>query len=193
MLLTPMRFKDFTWPHNPEVYSVEHRRRIAVHQVPCGGCVMQELGESYRVLKGEGAFVGKDAYAQFKALAEVFRENGPGLLVHPVWPAERAYFASLEAAEEPLPDFVRYRFEFWEDWTGYDSGLKEIPVVSSSGSDNGVPAASTAQTVHTVRKGDTLWAIARQYNVELTALIGANPQIKNPNLIYPNQILTLPS
>ena len=43
MRLTPMRFKEFTWPHNPEVYTVEHRRRIAVHQVPFGPCVMQEL------------------------------------------------------------------------------------------------------------------------------------------------------
>ena len=192
MLLTPMRFKDFTWPHNPEVYSVEHRRRIAVHQVPFGGCVMQELGGSYRVLKGEGAFVGKDAYAQFKTLAEVFQQEGPGLLVHPVWPAERAYFASLEAVEEPLPDFVRYRFEFWEDWTGYDSGLKEIPVEISGGSDSGTSTSSAAQTVHTVRKGDTLWAIAKQYGVELTALIRANPQIKNPNLIYPGEAVNIP-
>ena len=192
MLLTPMRFKDFTWPHNPEVYSVEHRRRIAVHQVPFGGCVMQELGGSYRVLKGEGVFVGRDAYEQFKTLAEVFQEEGPGLLVHPVWPAERAYFASLEAAEEPLPDYVRYRFEFWEDWGGYDSGLKEIPVVSGGGPDGGTPAANAAQKVHTVRKGDTLWAIARQYGVELTALIRANPQIKNPNLIYPGEAVNIP-
>lgn len=192
MLLTPMRFKDFTWPHNPEVYSVEHRRRIAVHQVPFGGCVMQELGGSYRVLKGEGVFVGRNAYEQFKTLAEVFQEEGPGLLVHPVWPAERAYFASLEAVEEPLPDFVRYRFEFWEDWGGYDSGLKEIPVANSGGLNSGGPAGGAALRVHTVRKGDTLWGIARQYGVELTALIRANPQIKNPNLIYPGEAVNIP-
>ena len=153
---------------------------------------MQELGESYRVLKGEGVFVGKDAYEQFKTLMEVFREEGPGLLVHPVWPTERAYFASLEAVEEPLPDFVRYRFEFWEDWTGYDSGLKEIPVENSGESDSGASAPGSAQTVHTVRKGDTLWGIARQYGVELTALIRANPQIKNPNLIYPGEAVNIP-
>ena len=37
----------------------------------------------------------------------------------------------------------------------------------------------------TVRKGDTLWGIAQRHGVSLTALIAANPQIKNPNLIYP--------
>ena len=39
-----MRFKDYTWPHNPEIYTVENRRRVAVHQVPFGSCVFQELG-----------------------------------------------------------------------------------------------------------------------------------------------------
>lgn len=195
MRLTPMRFKEFTWPHNPEVYSVEHRRRIAVHQVPFGGCVMQELGGSYRVLKGEGTFAGADAYEQFRQLFEVFRQDGPGLLVHPVWPAERAYFASLEMAEEPLPDFVRYRFEFWEDAGGYDGGLKAVESGNGGGSSGGGAAAGNDagnQRVHTVRKGDTLWAVAKQYGVELTALIQANPQIKNPNLIYPGEAVTVP-
>lgn len=186
MRLTPMRFKDFTWPHNPEVYTVERRRRIAVHQAPFGRCVMQELGSSYLVLKGEGVFAGEDAYEQFKALEEAFREEGPGILVHPVWQAERAYFAALEAVEEPLPDFVRYRFEFWEDWNGYESGLREITA------ENGGGQAAQGQRTHTVRKGDTLWGIAKQYGVELTELIRANPQIKNPNLIYPGEAVRLP-
>lgn len=190
MRLTPMRFKEFTWPHNPEVYSVEYRRRIAVHQVPFGSCVMQELGGSYRVLKGEGVFAGEGAYQRFKELAEVFQSEGPGLLVHPVWQTERAYFTSLEAVEEPLPDFVRYRFEFWEDCGGYESGLK--PVSGGSGSGGGSAGQSAAARTHTVRKGDTLWGVARQYGVELTALIRANPQIKNPNLIYPGEAVRVP-
>ena len=36
-------------------------------------------------------------------------------------------------------------------------------------------------------QGDTLWGIAGRYGVTLSALIAANPQIKNPNLIYPGQ------
>lgn len=190
MRLTPMRFKEFTWPHNPEVYTVEHRRRIAVHQVPFGPCVMQELGGSYRVLKGEGVFTGEDAYERFKELAQVFREEGPGLLIHPVWPAERAYFAALEAVEEPRPDFVRYRFEFWEDGGGYDGGLKTVEDGSAGGA--AAPIAERSQRIHTVRKGDTLWALAKRYGVELSALIRANPQIKNPNLIYPGEAVRVP-
>ena len=52
---------------------------------------------------------------------------------------------------------------------------------------------SRAQAVYyTVVSGDTLWAIAKQYGVELAALIRANPQIKNPNLIYPGEAVKVP-
>ena len=104
MRLTPMRFKDYTWPHNPEVYAVERRRRLAVHPVPYGRCVVQDLGGTYRVLRGEGVFAGAGAYEEFRKLAEVFRQEGAGLLVHPVWQAEQAWFASLTVEEEPLPE-----------------------------------------------------------------------------------------
>jgi predicted chitinase/LysM repeat protein len=44
----------------------------------------------------------------------------------------------------------------------------------------------------TVRAGDTLSGIAARHSVSLQALIAANPQIRNPNLIYPGQVVNLP-
>lgn len=196
MRLTPMRYKDYTWPYNPEVYTVEYKRRMAALPVPFGRCVLQELGSAYRVLRGEGVFVGEGAYQQFRELAAVFRETGPGMLVHPVWQAERAYFVSLTVTEEPLPDYVRYSFVFWEDWGGYDGGLTESgagPGTSQTGNSAGAGTNGNGYTdVYIVKKGDTLWGIARRYQVALTALIGANPQIKNPNLIYPGNRVNIP-
>lgn len=195
MRLTPMRYKDYTWPHNPEVYTVERQRRLVVHQIPFGRCVIQDLGGMYRVLRGEGVFAGDGAYEQFQQLVAVFQEGGSGLLVHPVWQTERAWFASLEVTEEPLPDYVRYSFEFWEDWNGYDGGLPEVTVAEDE--PQGTLSDSTSNTnqetsVYIVRKGDTLWGIAKRYGVALTALIAANPQIKNPNLIYPGDRVNIP-
>jgi spore coat assembly protein SafA len=53
---------------------------------------------------------------------------------------------------------------------------------------------STAATSHnvTVERGDTLSAIAERNGVSLAALIRANPQISNPNLIYPGQSVHVP-
>lgn len=49
-----------------------------------------------------------------------------------------------------------------------------------------------APLTHTVKSGDTMWLIAVRYQVGLSELIKANPQIKNPNLIYPGQKLKIP-
>ena len=53
-------------------------------------------------------------------------------------------------------------------------------------------SASAAGLSHTVAKGDTMWKIASQYRVGTGEIIRANPQVSNPNLIYPGQVLTIP-
>ena len=145
MLLKPMRFKDYTWPHNPEIYAVEYRRQIAAHKIPLGGWYLQDLGRTYRIFRGEGTFAGERAYEEFQTLAEVFDQTGPGLLVHPVWRTVSAYFVTLELMEEPLPDYVRYRFSFWEDSTA-SGGLVEVPCIKRNvvGAVNAVSCANMA-------------------------------------------------
>lgn len=56
-------------------------------------------------------------------------------------------------------------------------------VSSSSGSSSGS---------YTVRSGDCLWNIAKAHGVSLSALEAANPQIANPDLIYPGQHINIP-
>lgn len=52
---------------------------------------------------------------------------------------------------------------------------------------------ASAATTHTVKKGDSLWRIAVTYKVGLSEIKAANPTIKNYNLIYPGQIINIPS
>ena len=184
MNLTPMRYKDYVWPYNPETCAVTWERKIAVQKIPFGGYCLQDLGLTCRVMRGEGTFTGPGAYEEFQKLSEVFRSGGPGLLVHPVWQTASAYFTSLELREEPLPDYVRYSFVFWER-EGASTGLTEVPVEAVESAGGGIVSAGEQQTVYTVGRGDTLWGIANRYGVTLQSLIRRNPQIKNPNLIYP--------
>lgn len=52
--------------------------------------------------------------------------------------------------------------------------------------------SSTSKVYYKVRKGDTLFRIAKMYNVDLDKIVRLN-DILNPNLIYPNQILKIPN
>lgn len=50
----------------------------------------------------------------------------------------------------------------------------------------------SAATTHTVVRGDSMWKIAVKYEVGLSEIKSANPQIANPDLIYPGQVLNIP-
>ena len=51
----------------------------------------------------------------------------------------------------------------------------------------------SAATTHTVVSGDSLWKIAVRYEVGLSEIKAANPQIKNYDLIYPGQTIHIPT
>lgn len=53
--------------------------------------------------------------------------------------------------------------------------------------------STSAATTHTVISGDSMWKIAVKYQVGLSEIKAANPQIANPDLIYPGQVLTIPT
>lgn len=55
-----------------------------------------------------------------------------------------------------------------------------------------VSSASAASLSHTVVPGDSLWKIAVKYEVGLSELKNANPQISNYDLIYPGQSISIP-
>ena len=183
MLLTPMRYKEYVWPHNPRVYSIDYERIMAVNKVPFGLYYLQDLGRTRRVMKGEGEFIGEDAYTQFGQLANVFYSGGPGQLIHPLWQTANAYFVSLRLEQEPMRDYVRYSFEFWVE-ANYYSGQVRTWTAQTSQSYGSDQAAQTMPVYYQVVKGDTLWSIAMRYGMALSDLIALNPQIKNPNLIH---------
>ena len=163
-MLSKMRFKTFVWPHNPSAYSVSYDRKQAVHELPMGDDQIQDLGKRPRIMKGEGAFYGPDAYRTFQALARLFDEGTPGVLIHPVWETSLAYLTQLELLQEPRADYVRYRFTFRE------AGRKARTQMASG---DDVP-----RTV-IFRAGDTMLSVAGRYGLTMDALAALNPEIGN--------------
>ena len=51
----------------------------------------------------------------------------------------------------------------------------------------------SSSTTYTIQRGDTLSGIAARYGTTVSALMNANPQITDPNVIYAGQTLNIPS
>ncbi|MFB9752410.1 LysM peptidoglycan-binding domain-containing protein [Paenibacillus hodogayensis] len=71
-----------------------------------------------------------------------------------------------------------------------DVGMKiKIPSAAVS-----VPAPSGAIVhKHVVVQGDSLWKLAKAWNVPLKAVIDANPHLKNPNVLMTGDIVYIPN
>lgn len=75
----------------------------------------------------------------------------------------------------------------------------EAPVLAVSGGSAATARDSqtgaSATKTYTVQAGDCLWSLAEQFYGDgslCRRLAAANPEITNPNLIYPGQVLTIP-
>jgi len=88
----------------------------------------------------------------------------------------------------------------WRIAAKYGIGLEELllanpQIVNSnlifSGQIINIP--NTKISTYTVMSGDTMWNIAKKYGIGLNDLMVANPQITNSALIFPNQIINIPS
>lgn len=56
-----------------------------------------------------------------------------------------------------------------------------------------INSGAVSAASHTVVSGDSMWKIAVKYRVGLDEIINANPNITNPALIYPGQVINIPS
>ncbi|SDO81387.1 spore coat assembly protein SafA/uncharacterized protein, YkwD family [Paenibacillus sp. yr247] len=56
----------------------------------------------------------------------------------------------------------------------------------------GSSAAMAASSTYTVSGNDTMWSISKKNGVSLTSLIQANPQVANPDVIWPGMTLQIP-
>jgi hypothetical protein len=180
--LSPLKFKDYTWPHNPSLYDIKFARHMAEHDyIDISGAEFEDFGSAPRVFSGSGAFFGIDAYAQFGQLATVFYDKGPGKLIHPIWQPTMAMFSGLTVKQDPTPDYVEYTFEFTEH--------RDIDIIqeikpttgSSSGSTSSGSTSNARKITHIVKSGESLSYIASLYGITWRQIANDNKSlIKNP-------------
>ena len=168
-MLSAMRYKTFTWPHNPRIYSISFERAIAEHKLPMGSYRLQDLGRRSREMRGEGEFFGPDAYRTFQALACLFYENTPGTLIHPLWQTASAYLTELKLEQEPRADYVRYSFAFRE---AEDTAGREAQ-----------DAYPEDETWQVIAEDDTALSIAARWGITMDELAALNPGVGSWSLV----------
>ncbi len=109
-----LKFKDFTWPRNPEHYKVHYDHELVYEEVETDVFKLKGLSEVRRTVTGSGAFSGASAYSDFKKLEALCAQKNSGSLQHPVWGTITAFFMELDMTQEPRENYVAYSFKFLE-------------------------------------------------------------------------------
>lgn len=109
-----MKYKNYTFPHEPERLEIAVKNRLGTAHCPGYGPAIQEMGIQERVITGEGVFFGSRAGEEYRQLEEVFFQQTPGVLVLPGHTAVMAHFSQLGWLGEGDGGMIRYRFEFIE-------------------------------------------------------------------------------
>ena len=87
-----------------------------------------------------------------------------------------------------------YMYGFFFMPSAQNKGMKKTLLLAAMITILATGTASTASAQHcNVQRGDSMWKIAVKYEVGLSEIKSANPQIVNPELIYPGQIINIPT
>lgn len=159
MKSVPMKFKGFTWQHNPRELVFEDEKTLRELSAPFDKSVVWNTGRRNMRISGEGELYGEDCLEQFQRLFELFRAGGSGVLAIAEVPSVYAVFESLKLIGRPRPNVLTYRFVFRE--------LMEI--------------REDTQRETLAAAGENLWDISYRYGVGIDELVRLNPQVKRPD------------
>ena len=171
-----MRYKDYVWPHNPRVYTIEYKRTMGARKVPFGRYHLQDLGPAQRVMRGEGGIRGRRGLrGSLKAGYRVLRRgtgaaDSPGLA-----DLQRLLCGALTPAGAQgglcgvflcfLGGIRRTQHRRTGDRGRRRTDTARPPVRQGGAAAHGAP-------------GETLWGIARDYSLSLTELIAPQSPLR---------------
>ncbi len=157
----PIKFKNFEFSVNPQDVEIKAASNLSQVAVPFDAYDIQELGIKPLVVSGKGEFCSDTSTQEFDTLYHIFLQGGAGELIVSGTQPMMAIMTKLVKSIEPLENTIGYSFEFVE-----------------------VPQKQSIQLVleqfHTVKEGETLWHISRDFGVEIKTLFKLNENISDP-------------
>ena len=117
MNFAKMKYKEFTFPYNPEQTAMKCDRSYIRHKYPeLAGNELEDFGINAVVITGTGVFFGKTWKALQKRLYDEYKKGGVGTVSHPVFTwVTRGLMTSLEFNVQPELETVHYSFEIVAD------------------------------------------------------------------------------
>ena len=174
MNLTQMKFRGFTWRHNPTEITVKQAKNIRESILPFSGSKLQDIGMAKRKIEGKGFFIGsagESPMMEFKRLQEVFMQSGSGMLRLPSYEPFLAVMDRLDIIGSKGAKLVEYSFSFTEQSTTESIG--ENKELISTG-------------------GESLWDYANRFEVSIDAIERANRHIKDINCLKKGERVVIP-
>lgn len=160
MISASMRYKGFTWYHNPKSLKILNGTKVLNLNYPYSYSEASVMLKNNCVIQGEGELFGENCIEQFNALNKLFSEKGQGVLSIGGIPSFLVNFTKLNLLCEPKENILTYSFEFTE------CSSKE--------------KRKTTINYHIAKKDETLWDIANIYSVSVKTLAKLNPRYKTP-------------
>lgn len=194
---TKLRYKEFTFPHNPSTTSFTCDKAYVKHKYPkISGAELEDFGTNAIVITGNGEFFGSKAYTYWSKLWAEFLKQGTGSISHPVFTnVSRGIMTKLTANLEARENYISYSFEIVAD--GQPKNTSYVSVVNTTKSTTVVSVDGKTTTTsniikHTVKSGEYLIKICKDYSKKYGVtvdwkLVASYNKLKNPELLSVGQ------
>lgn len=169
-----MIFKSFKWPVEPKTINVSMSKNLKTDFLPHIGIKQTAINRSYKIISGNGELKGENCSKQFAQLADIFIENSSGQLIIPSFAPIQAFFVELSITSSNSADSLNYKFKFIEDCSHKSSDV-----------------TATNQTYYTIKNHESLWEVAKKFNIYIEDLIQKNPHIPSPYSTKPGDKIKL--
>lgn len=160
MKLATMRFAGYEWRYNPLTLKITHELSHKKRVQPTRGEVVAEPYVKVAVISGKGELSGEDCLEQCWEIEKIYRKGKAQVLTLPGRAPMTAYFTHFAVQATDTPDLITYSFEFTQADT---------------------QSALAKEQYHTGNEWDSLYSIARDYEVTVEKLVELNPWIKRPD------------
>lgn len=209
--------KKYKLPVNPEEIKRSRELNVETYQVLSAGqvsipsyCALEEYSFEAEFPSQDYHYVNSGAKADADYYEKMFRKAQKNMTAVQFIASNdinddisvKVLVKSVEAVEKAGEEGDKYLTIKLQEYKAPGKRYVAVQTAAATVKQEDTTAAAeanpavTENKTHTVQSGDTLWGIAKTYygnGAQYTKIVAANPGIKNPNLIYPGQVFTIPA